>query len=127
MTVVYSTTANATVLPEVAPQASEQTVTARADKFIGTDLDGILKKAQAKTLVIVGSASNGAVLYTSFHGNALGYTVAVAEDGISAPEPFATFETRYQLLNQPGFANATNKALADKAVTLTRTDLITVK
>lgn len=127
MPVDYSTTNGATILPDIAAQPGEQTVTGRADKFIGTDLDAILKKATASTLVIVGSAANGAVMYSSFHANALGYTVVVAEDGISSANPFATVLARFQLLNQPGLGNPTNKPLAPKAVTLNRTDLISIR
>jgi nicotinamidase-related amidase len=133
MTVVYSTTigrggaSNPAVLPELAPQSGEQTVAARADKFMDTDLDGILKKAGAKTLVMVGSAANGAVMYSAFHANGLGYTVVVAEDGISSGNPVATSVAVWQLLNQPGFGNADNKPLAENAVTLSRTTQITIK
>jgi nicotinamidase-related amidase len=129
--VVYSSTVNPAgpppMLPEVAPQADEPTVVTRANKFIDTNLEELLKQRNATTLVIVGTVANGAVLYTAFHANYRGFTVVVAEDGISSPTPFNTFLTRYQLLHQPGFANATNKPLAEKAVTLSRTDLITFK
>jgi nicotinamidase-related amidase len=104
-------------------------VTGRADKFINTTLDDILKAKGIKTAVIVGSASNGAVLYTSFGANIRGYTVVVAEDGMSTDDAFAHFLTRYQLLNQPGFATATNTPPQEGrvAVTLSRTDLISFK
>jgi len=111
----------------VAPQQGEQTVAGRSDKFINTDLDAILKKLNATTLVIVGTAANGAVLYSTFHANLLGYTVVVPVDGISSGSPFVTFEAQFQMLNQPGLSNADNKPLADKAVTLSRTDQITIK
>ena len=133
MPVVHSTTIPApgaaapTPLPEVAPAQGEPSVAARADKFINTDLDAILKKTNASTLVVVGSASNGAVMYTSFHANVLGYTVVVAVDGMSAEPPSVTTMAQYQLLNQPGITNADNKPLADKMVTLSKTDLITIK
>ncbi|MBI3731194.1 MAG: cysteine hydrolase [Burkholderiales bacterium] len=129
--VVYSDTATAgsTILPEVAQLPDEPKVTARADKFFGTTLDDILKAKGVKTAVIVGSASNGAVLYTSFGANLRGYTVVVAEDGISTDDVFAQFLTRYQLLNQPGFTNAQNTPPQEGrvAVTLSRTDLIAFK
>jgi 1-aminocyclopropane-1-carboxylate deaminase/D-cysteine desulfhydrase-like pyridoxal-dependent ACC family enzyme len=83
--------------------------------------------SNATTLVIVGSIANRAVLYTSFHASARGFTVVVAEDGISSFAPFNTFLTRHQLLQQPGFSNAANKPLAEKMVTLSRIDLITFK
>ncbi len=126
--VVYSDTptSGSTILPEVAPQSGEPKVTGRADKFFGTNLDDILKQKGTKTAVIVGSASNGAVLYTAFGANLRGYTVVVAEDGMSTDDAFAQLLTRYQLLNQPGFANAQNKPLA-AGVTLSKSDLITFK
>ena len=50
--------------------------------------------------------------------------MAVAEDGISSGADFDTFLAEYQLLNQPGFANATNDPLKANAATLTRSDLV---
>jgi len=97
---------------------------AAADKFFGTDLDEILTGLGAETLLVVGVAANGAPLYTTFGANLRGYTVAVAEDGISAATEFDEFLARYQLLNEPGFGNATNTPLMAGRVTLTRTDLV---
>ncbi len=127
--VVYSDTptAGSTILPEVAQLTDEPKVTGRADKFFGTNLDDVLKQKDIKTTLIVGSASNGAVLYTAFGANLRGYTVVVAEDGMSTDDAFAQFLTRYQLLNQPGFANSDNKPLEAVRVTLSKTDLITFK
>lgn len=127
--VVYSDTATAgsTILPEVAQQPDDPKVTGRADKFFGTNLDDILKGKGIKTTVIVGSAANGAVLYTAFGANLRGYTVVVAEDGISSDDAFAVLLTRYQMLNQPGFTNSDNKPLEPTRVTLSRSNLITFK
>lgn len=129
--VVYSTTGNPAgpppILGEVAPQSDEPTVVARADKFLNTNLEELLKQRNATTLVIVGTSANGAVLYSSYHANLLGFTVVVAEDGISGVAPFDAFLTRYQLLHQPGLSNNANAPLAEKKVTLSRTDLITFK
>jgi nicotinamidase-related amidase len=124
--VVYSNTTapGATILPEVAPRPDDPMVTTSADKFFNTQLDDILRNRGIRTAVIVGTAANGAVLYTSFGANTRGYTVVVAEDGISAPDEFAVLLTRYQLLNQPGFGNPENEPLRERAVTLSRTDLI---
>ncbi len=75
----------------------------------------------------MGSAANGAVLYTVFGLNLRGITVVVAQDGISAEPEFPITLTRWQLLNEPGFANADNKPLAKGFVTLSTTDLVTFK
>jgi hypothetical protein len=48
----------------------------------------------------------------------------VAGTTVDAPD-FDTYLAEYQLLNQPGFANATNEPLHANAVTLSRSDLIT--
>ena len=127
--VIYSLTATAgsTVQAEIAPQVGDASVTGRADKFFGTSLEQILKDKAIENAVVVGSAANGAVLYTVFGLNLRGITVVVAQDGISAEPEFPITLTRWQLLNEPGFANADNKPLAKGFVTLSTTELITFK
>ena len=121
----YSLTPNSEVRPEVAPRPGDPIVTSRADKFYNTDLDQVLQDHGIQTLVIVGSAANGAVLYTAFGAVERGYTVAVAIDGISSGPDFDTYLAEYQLLNMPGFSNPTNDPLQPTAATLSRSDLIT--
>ena len=127
--VIYSetTTAGASILPEVAPQAGEPSVKSSADKFFNTNLDQLLKDRGVENAVVVGSASNGAVLYTAFGLNLRGYTAVVAVDGISANVDWPTNFVEWQLLNQPGFTNAENKPLDKQHVTLSTTDKITFK
>jgi nicotinamidase-related amidase len=124
--VVYSDTpGTSTILPEVAPNPNDPKVTGRADKFIATNLDDVLKGKGIKTVVVVGYVANGAVLYTTFGANIRGYTAVVAVDGTGAEDPFAVLLTRYQLLNEPGFANPQNTPMSEGKVTLSRSDLIT--
>lgn len=120
--------------PEAAPKAGETTLqplAGIADLFVrtstATSLDQVLKDKKITKLLIVGTRSNGVVLYTAFGAVARGYTVAVAPDGISGSVPFENNLTMWQLLNQPGFANADNKPLAEKLVTLTKSDIVTFK
>ncbi|HEY8757401.1 MAG TPA: isochorismatase family protein [Candidatus Limnocylindria bacterium] len=127
--VVYTNTAatNA-IVPQVAPAAGDVTVVpTNADKFNNPDFDATFKAKKVTTLLLVGTRSNGAVLYTAFEANVRGYTVVVAVDGISGSIPFETTLAEWQMLNQPGFTNADNKPLAEKLVTLSRGDLITFK
>ena len=127
--VVYTNTAatNA-IVPQVAPAAGDVTIVpTNADKFNNPDFDATFKAKKVTTLLLVGTRSNGAVLYTAFEANVRGYTVVVAVDGISGSIPFETTLAEWQMLNQPGFTNADNKPLADKLVTLSRGDLITFK
>ncbi len=110
------------IAAELDPRPDDPVVRTSADKFFGTDLD---KHVAGRThAVIVGTAANGAVLYTALGACARGLTVVVAEDGISSRDAFATYLARYQVLNQPGFPNAQNIPLQPKAVTLSRSDLI---
>ncbi|MDE3193007.1 MAG: isochorismatase family protein [Chloroflexota bacterium] len=129
--VAYSDTGGTSqVLPEVAPQTGDPKVSGRADKFFNTDLDKILKDKGIKTVVVTGSAAHGAVLYTTFGANERGMTAVVAVDGISVgtgAEAFGMTVAEWQVLNEPGFANATNKALDPGHVTLSRSDLVTFK
>jgi nicotinamidase-related amidase len=127
--VVFSKTVNPgdRVLPQLAPRGGEQTVSARADKFFGTELDHILRSHGIKTAVMVGTKTNGAILYTAFAANARGYTVVVATDGVSAGSDYIQRYSLFQLLNQPGFANPANAPLAPHGVTLSETDLITFR
>jgi len=127
--VVYTNTAatNA-IVPPLAPAAGDVTVVpTNADKFNNPDFDATFKAKKVTTLLLVGTRSNGAVLYTAFEANVRGYTVVVAVDGISGSIPFETTLAEWQMLNQPGFTNADNKPLAEKLVTLSRGDLITFK
>ena len=127
MTVIYTKVGAGTIVPEVtAPQASDITINSTGpDKFLGTTLEDQLKQKKATTLVLTGTAANGAVLFTGSQATLRGFTVVVATDGISSATPFNTFLASYQLLQFP--ANPDNKPLAEKAVTLSRSDLITFK
>ncbi len=111
------------VLPDLDPRPDDPVVRSSADKFFNTDLAERLQGIQQA--IVVGTSANGAVMYTAFGCCARGMTVVVPEDGIASRDPFATWVARYQLLNQPGFPNAQNTPLQPKAVTLSRTDLIT--
>ena len=53
--------------------------------------------------------------------------MVVAQDGISGDPEFTETLTRWQLLNEPGFANANNTPLDKGHVTLSTTDKITFK
>ena len=127
--VIYSQTATAgsTYIADIAPQPGDATVTGRADKFYGTNLEQILKDKAVETAVVVGSAANGAVLYTTFGLGLRGITVVVAQDGISGDPEFTETLTRWQLLNEPGFANVNNTPLDKGHVTLSTTDKIAFK
>lgn len=131
--VIYTNTAPARqsgdpIMADVAPASGDPVVYAGPDKFLNSNLDDMLKQAGIKTAVVTGTHANGGVLYTVMELNLRGYTVVVAQDGISSDTDFDTVLARYQLVNEPGlWNNAQNVPLKPNAVTLSRTGLITYK
>jgi nicotinamidase-related amidase len=118
MPVVYSLTGRGTretILPGAAPIGDEPIVKSSVDKFFNTDLDDILKERGIKTVIIIGTTAEGAVLHTATGAAVRGYNVIVPVDGVSAGTLYAEQYTAWHLLNAPGTRNRT---------TLTRFDMI---
>jgi nicotinamidase-related amidase len=116
--VVYSIIANTTtadVIKDVAPQQGEPYVQAGPDKFLRTDLEKILKDKGIETVIVTGTASNGAVLFTGAGAAMRGLKVIVPVDGMSAAEPYADLTTAYTFATAP---------LVSAKSTLTRSDMM---
>lgn len=116
--VVYSLTAGATtadIAKELSPDKGEPVVTSGPDKFLGTELENILKERNIKHVIVVGTAAHGAVLYTASGAALRGMRVIVPVDGISAESLYPEQYTVWNLANAPRVSNQ---------VTLTKTDLI---
>jgi nicotinamidase-related amidase len=116
--VVYSLIHNSTtadVIKDVAPKADEPSVMSGPDKFLDTDLEKILKDKGITTVIVTGTAANGAVLFTAAGAALRGMNVIVPVDGMSALDPYAELTTAYTLANAPLIAPKT---------TLTTTDMI---
>ena len=112
-------------LKEVAPAPNDIKILNTAqDRFYNTDLDKVLKAKGIKTLIMVGWKISGSVTYTSVGAMARDYTVVIPVDTTSAGSGYETTIGFYNVLNS-GNANLANEPLKPKAVTLTRTDLIT--
>lgn len=105
----------ADILKEVSPLGGEPAVMSGPDKFLGTDLEKILKDNGVQTVIVTGTAAHGAVLYTSSGAALRGLKVIVPVDGMPAADPYAEQYTAWHLLNAPRVG---------PQVTLTRTDLI---
>lgn len=121
MTVVYSTIPKGKseqIIPAVAPLASDPVVSSSVDKFYNTELEKILKDRGIKTVVIVGTAANGAVLHTAVGAAMRGLQVVLPVDGMSANDPYAEQYTAWHMMNGPGTRNR---------ATLTQFSLITLK
>jgi hypothetical protein len=96
------------------------------DRFYATRVDDTLRERGITTLILAGWRENGSVVYTAVGANLHGYTVVVAEDAVSAGQPYDVAIGRYQLLTQL-HGNPKNEPLLKGAVTLSRSDLITFK
>ena len=104
------------IIKEVAPLDTEQALSgAGPDKFVGIDLDAILKGKNIKTLIAVGTAAEGAVLHTAAGAAFRGYDAVVPVDGMSSTNLYAEQYTAWHLTNAP--------RLADH-VKLTKVDMI---
>lgn len=119
--VIYSITIGAApgdIAKELAPLGGEPVVVGGMDKFVGTDLEKMLKEKGIKIVIVTGTSSHGAVLYTASGAVYRELQVIVPVDGMSAENPYAEQYTAWHLLNAPRLINA---------VTLTKIDLIRYK
>ncbi|KAF0159512.1 MAG: isochorismatase hydrolase [Syntrophaceae bacterium] len=106
--VVYSLSPGATVADiakELAPLGKEPVVTSGPDKFLGTDLEKILKEKGIKTVIVTGTAAHGAVLYTASGAAFRGMQVIVPVDGMSAESTYAEQYVAWNMVNAPRVSN----------------------
>jgi nicotinamidase-related amidase len=117
-TVIYSIIAKTTtadVIKDVAPEAGEAHVQAGPNKYLGTDLDRLLKDKGIKTVIAVGTSANGAVLYTASGAAMRGLNVVIPVDGISSPDAYSDYSTVFTFMTAPSVSAKT---------TLTRSEMI---
>jgi nicotinamidase-related amidase len=120
-TVIYSLIRNTTgadVIKDVAPAAGEASVLSGPDKFLNTDLEKILKEKGITTIIAVGTAANGAVLFTAAGAAFRGMNVVIPVDGISSADAYADLSMVWNFTTMP--------SVSQKA-TLTRSDMVTFK
>jgi len=109
------------IVPAIAPKADDPVITAAIDKFIvgnkDTGLEKILKDKEITSVILVGTAAHGAVLFTASAAASRGFSVIVPVDGMSAPGQNINIEqaVAYILTTAP--------VVAPK-VTLTRVDMM---
>ena len=120
MCVAFSTTSRGTpddILPEVKPAPDEPVVKSSVDKFFQTDLEQILCDHGTRTVIVVGTAAEGAVLHTATGAAMRSFDVIVPVDGMSSSTLYAEQYVCWHLVNAPGSRRRT---------TLTRIDLIAI-
>ena len=101
----------ATVL---APLASEPVVKSGPDKFIGTNLRSILSDKGIKTVIVTGTASEGAVLDTATDAALNGMNIILPVDGMSSTEPYAEQYVAWHMVNAPGVSQKTTLTSLDR-------------
>jgi nicotinamidase-related amidase len=118
VSIVFSHTPTTTpgdIAKELTPREGEPIVISMSDKFLGTDLEKILKEKGIKTVVVTGTSAHGVVLYTASQAAFRGFQVVVPVDGMSSDNTYFEQYTAYHLTNAPGVA---------QQVTLTKIDMI---
>ena len=100
--------------PEVYPLDSEPVVSTGVDKFMKTDLEKILKDGGVTTVIAIGTAAQGAVLYTASGASLRDMKVIVPIDGMS-DTPYSEQYTAWHLVNAP---------VVSRNVTLTKFDML---
>lgn len=117
MLVVYSAFGKNTeknIWADVAPTGGEPFVVTFLDKFIGTDLNKILKDKGIKTVIVVGSAANGAAFGTASGAAQRGYSVIVPVDGISSDDLYAEQSAVWNMVNAPVISSKITLTTVDK-------------
>jgi nicotinamidase-related amidase len=92
---------SADIPAELAPRPDEPVVSSGVDKFFNTDLEKILKDKGIATVVVVGTAANGAVLYTASGAAMRGMKVILPVDGISGDDLYVEQFIAWHLVNVP--------------------------
>ncbi|AYG67473.1 MULTISPECIES: isochorismatase family protein [unclassified Rhizobium] len=98
----------------LAPLASEPVVKSGADKFIGTNLRGILSDKGIKTIIVTGTASEGAVLDTATDAALNGMNIVLPVDGMSSTELYGEQYVAWHMVNAPGVSQKTTLTSIDR-------------
>jgi nicotinamidase-related amidase len=104
VSVIYSLSVGAAVsdiAKDLMPVKGEQAVTSGPDKFLGTELEKMLRAKKIETVIVTGTAANGAVLYTASGAAFRGFNVIVPVEGISAETLYAEQYVIWNLANAP--------------------------
>ncbi|MGV1834716.1 cysteine hydrolase family protein [Rhizobium rhizogenes] len=103
------------IATDLAPLASDPIVKSGPDKFVGTNLRNILSDKGIQTVIVTGTASEGAVLDTATDAALNGMNIILPVDGMSSTELYAEQYVAWHMVNAPGVSQKT---------TLTRIDMI---
>jgi nicotinamidase-related amidase len=106
----------ADILKELAPAAGETVLPPLGpDKFIGSDLEKMLKDRGITTVIALGTQAHTSVLHTGAAAALRGFKVVVPVDGMSGDDTWPELYTAWHLANA---------ARIGPQVTLTRLDMV---
>lgn len=98
-----------------AARASDTVLTgAGPDKFVGSDLESILKAKHIKTLIAVGTSAEGAVLNTASGASFRDFAVVVPVDGMSSDTLYGEQSTAWYLAHAPRVSQRTTLTAVDR-------------
>ncbi|OZB41339.1 MAG: hypothetical protein B7X48_01550 [Acidiphilium sp. 34-60-192] len=97
----------ADINPALAPRPGEAMVQSGPDKFLHTNLAALLRADHIRTVIVTGTAAEGAVLATGAQAAYRGYRIILPADGLSAAHRYAEQYTIWDFLNAPFLSNRT--------------------
>ncbi|MCW8306113.1 cysteine hydrolase [Acidiphilium sp. PA] len=109
-TIIYSYVLSGTkadINAALKPRPGEASVQSGPDKFLHTNLARILRRNGIKTVIVTGTAAEGAVLATASEAAYRNYTVIVPYNGMSSTHPYAEQYVAWDLLNAPATSQHT--------------------
>lgn len=106
------------LVKDVAMASGEASVKSSVDKFLGTDLEKILKSKNIANVILVGTAAEGAVLATATSAAQRKLKVIIPVDGMSSANAYAEQYVAIYMVTSPG---------TSAAATLTRAGMIDIQ
>jgi len=102
-----------TILPPVSPRDEEPIVKSSVNKFFGTKLDDYLKAKNVKTVIVCGTTSIGAALYTASAAAQYGYKIVLPVDCVPGASLYEEQVAVWSLINGPGTARVLTASTLD--------------
>jgi nicotinamidase-related amidase len=97
----------ADIATAIAPVSGDPVVKSGPDKFINTDLGKLLNDKGIKTVIVTGTAAEGAVLGTAEDAALHGMNIVLPVDGMSSTDPYAEQYVAWHFTHAPGVSTKT--------------------